>query len=141
MSNKKQSMKKQIEKLIELAKDYQTVGVELNLPMTHNHIRGGHQGTTEWRKEGKLINVYLANEGSTWMVEFDTVSVVGYLGKISMAFDSTEESLQSIYDSAYDYLHNYLLVDVAKIKLKVMKEKQIEIKKLERELKKLKGLV
>ena len=141
MSNNKQSMKTQIEKLIELAKDYHIFGIEVNLPMTHNHIRGGHQSQTEWAKDGEVINVYLANEGTTWMVEFNKVSVVGYMGKISIPFDSTEESLQKTYDDAYDYLHKYLLVDVAKIKLGVMKEKHKEIKELERKLKKLKGLV
>lgn len=134
-------MKTQIEKLIELAKDYHTFGIEVNLPMTHNHIRGGHQGRAEWAKDGGLINVYLANEGTTWMVEFGNVSIVGYMDRISIPFDSTEESLQKIYDDSYDYLHNYLLVDVAKIKLGVMKEKHKEIKRLEKELKKLKGLI
>lgn len=133
-------MKTQIEKLIELAKDYHTFGVEVNLPMTHNHIRGGHQ-CPEWAKDGGLINVYLANGGETWQVEFGKVSVIGYMDRISIPFDSTGESLQKIYDDAYDYLHNYLLVDVLKIKLGVMKEKHKEIKRLERELKKLKGLV
>lgn len=134
-------MKEIIEKLIELAKDYHTFGVEVNLPMTHNHIRGGHSNKPEWTKDGDLINVYLANKGETWMVEFKEVTVVGYSKKVSISFDSTIESLQKTYDSAYDYLHNYLLVDVAKIKLGVMKEKHKEIKELERKLKKLKGLL
>jgi hypothetical protein len=134
-------MKKQIEKLIELAKDYQTFAMEVNLPMTHNHIRGGHQSNPEWRKEGKLINVYLASEGKTWQVEFDKVKIINYCKDIQMPFESTEESLEETYNDALDYLHNYLLVDVAKIKLGVMKEKHKEIKELERKLKKLKGLV
>jgi hypothetical protein len=134
-------MKTQIEKLIELAKDYHTFAMEVNLPMTHNHIRGGHQENPEWRKEGKLINVYLANEGTTWQVEFDKVKIINYLNGIQMPFESTEESLEQTYKDAHDYLHNYLLVDVVKIKLGVMKEKHKEIKELERQLKKLKGLV
>jgi hypothetical protein len=134
-------MKKQIEKLIELAKDYHTFAMEVNLPMTHNHIRGGHQSNPEWRKEGKLINVYLASEGKTWQVEFDKVKIINYCKDIQMPFESTEESLEETYNDALDYLHNYLLVDVAKIKLGVMKEKHKEIKELERKLKKLKGLV
>jgi len=134
-------MKKQIEKLIELANDYHTFAMEVNLPMTHNHIRGGNQSDPDWGKEGKLINVYLANEGETWQVEFDKVKIINYLKDIQIPFDSTEESLEEKYSDAYDYLHNYLLVDVAKIKLGVMKEKHKEIKELERKLKKLKDLV
>ena len=134
-------MKQQIEKLIELANDYHTFAMEVNLPMTHNHIRGGHESNLEWRKQGKLINVYLANEGTTWQVEFDKVKIINYCKDVQMPFESTEESLDETYKDAYDYLHNYLLVDVAKIKLGVMKEKHKEIKELERKLKKLKGLV
>jgi hypothetical protein len=134
-------MKKQIEKLIELAKDYHTFAMEVNLPMTHNHIRGGHQSNPEWRKEGKLISVYLANEGTTWQVEFDKVKIINYAKNIEIPFETTEELLEETYNDALDYLHNYLLVDVAKIKLGVMKEKHKEIKELERKLKKLKGLV
>jgi len=134
-------MKKQIEKLIELAKDYHTFAIEVNLPMTHNHIRGGHQSNPEWRKEGKLINVYLASEGKTWQVEFDKVKIINYAKNIEIPFETTEELLEETYNDALDYLHNYLLVDVAKIKLGVMKEKHKEIKELERKLKKLKGLV
>lgn len=134
-------MKQIIEKLIELAKDYHTFGVEVNLPMTHNHIRGGHASKPEWAKEGELINVYLADNGATWMVEFGRVSVTGYASKISIPFNANEDLLQKIWDNAHDYLHNYLLIDVAKIKLGVMREKHKEIKRLERELKKLKGLL
>jgi hypothetical protein len=134
-------MKQQIEKLIELARDYHTFAMEVNLPMTHTHIRGGHHQSPEWRKEGKLINVYLANEGTTWQVEFDEVKIINYAKDIQIPFESTEESLEETYSDAYDYLHNYLLVDVVKIKLGVMKEKHKEIKELERKLKKLKGLV
>lgn len=133
-------MKTQIEKLIELARDYHTFAMEVNLPMTHNHIRRGHQ-SPEWRKEGKLISVYLANEGTTWQVEFDEVKIINYAKNIEIPFESSEESLEETYKDAYDYLHNYLLVDVAKIKLGVMKEKHKEIKELEKKLKKLKGLV
>lgn len=134
-------MKHNIDKLIELAKDYHTFGVEVNLPMTHNHIRGGHATRPEWAKDGELINVYLADGGATWMVEFGGVSVTGYAKKISIPFDANEDLLQKIWDGAHDYLHNYLLIDVAKIKLGVMREKHKEIKRLERELKKLKGLL
>jgi len=134
-------MKQQIEKLIELAKDYHTFAMEVNLPMRHNHIRGGHQDNPEWCKEGKLISVYLADEGITWQVQFNKVTIINYSKNIEMPFESTEESLEETYKDAYDYLHNYLLVEVAKIKLGVMKEKHKEIKKLERQLKKLKGLV
>jgi hypothetical protein len=134
-------MKQQIEKLIELANDYHTFAMEVNLPMTHNHIRGGHQQNPAWAKEGKLINVYLSDEGRTWQVNFDKVEITNYAKRVGIPFGSTEESLEEIYNDAYDYLHNYLLVDVAKIKLGVMKEKHKEIKELERKLKKLKGLV
>ena len=113
----------------------------LNLPMTHNHIRGGHISSPEWVKEGKLINVYLANKGVTWMVEFQDVGITNYSKKVTLPYEVTEEYLESIYDDAYDYLHNYLLVDVAKIKLGTMKQKHKEIKELEQKLKKLKGLI
>jgi len=134
-------MKEQIEKLIELANDYHTFAMEINLPMNHNYIRGGNQSNFEWVKEGKVINVYLANEGTTWQVQFDNVTIINYSKKIELPFDVTEKYLEEIYDDSCDYLHNYLLIDVAKIKLGLMKEKHKEIKKLEQKLKKLKGLI
>ena len=134
-------MKQIIEKLIELANDYHTFAMEVNLPMTHNHIRGGHQTNPEWSKQGSLINIYLAGEGRTWQVEFKDVKIINYLKSVSFPYDSTEDTLEAIYNDAQDYLHNYLLPDVAKVKLAVMKEKHKEIEKLEQQLKKLKGLV
>lgn len=133
-------MKKEIDDLIELAKSYVIFGIEVGLPDTHNNIRGGHQNVPGFWREGDLINVYFASSGDTWAVTFHDVIVTGYSGRIEIPFESNEEYLKSIHDSAKDYLDNYLLKEVAKVKIDLMKHKHSKIKDLERQLRKLKGL-
>jgi len=134
-------MRKQIENLIELAKDYVIFGIELGLPDTHNNIRGGHQSKPEFHQEGDLINIYFAAKGETWQVIFKDVHVIGYLNSVQIPFNSTEESLKAVYDSAKEYLDNYLLPNIAKCKIATLKERHVKIKELERELRKIKGLI
>ncbi len=134
-------MKNQIEKLIDLTKDYVVFGIEIGLPDTHNHIRGGHQSKPEFHTEGDKVNIYLSNKGETWQVEFKDVKIIGYSKKIEMPFNSTEESLEAVYESAKEYLHDHLLPNVAKCKIATLKERHVKIKEIERELRKLKALV
>lgn len=134
-------MKKQIEKLIELAHEYHAFAVEVNLPMHHNHVRTMYQNRFEWAKEGKTINIYLANEGQTWQVEFNDVKIVNYAKKVEMPFDATDEHLEFLYNDAHDYLHNYLYGIRDSMMLYAEQEKQKEIEKIELQLKKLKGLI
>ena len=133
-------MKKQIEKLIELAKDYVVVGIEIGLPDTHNQIRGGHQEKTEFYKDGDLINIYFSNKAETWMVTFKDVEITGYSKSIRLPFNADAKYLDSVINSAKEYLHEHLLPNVAKCKIATLKERHLKIKELERELKKMKGL-
>lgn len=134
-------MKTQIEKLIDLAKDYVVFGIEVGLPDTHNHLRGGHQDKPLFHQEGDLVSLYFSNKGETWQVQFKSVKIIGYTSNIEIPFDSTEDSLEAIYNSAKEYLDNHLLPNVAKCKISTMKERHFKIKEMERELRKLKGLV
>jgi len=109
-------MKKQIENLIELAKDYVAFGIELGLPDTHNNIRGGHQSKPDFHQEGNLISIYFSNKGETWTVKFENIEITGYSQKIEIPFTSTPESLKAVCDSAKEYLDSYLL-PIAKRKI------------------------
>jgi len=133
-------MKTQIEKLIELAKDYVIFGIEIGLPNAHNHIRGGND-MPDYGKEGDLINIYFDRGGDTWQVEFKKVKIIGYSKQIEMPFDADIEYLESVYKSAKEYLYDYLLPSVAKCKIATMKQRHQEIKELEGKIRKLKGLV
>lgn len=132
-------MEKQIEKLIELAKDYVVFGNEIQLPDTHNHVRSKDLDNEQFL-EGELINIYLANKGTTWAVDFGKVKVSGYAKSISLPFNTTEEMLKELHDDAEKYLHEHLLPNVAKCKIGVLKNRHKEIKELERKLRMLKGL-
>lgn len=133
-------MKKQIDKLHELAKDYVVFGMEIGLPDTHNHIRGGHQDKPEFHKDGDLVNIYFSNKGETWQVQFKNVKIIGYSGMIELPLNADAKYLDSVYDSAKEYLHEHLLPNVAKCKIATLKERHVKIKEMERELRKLKGL-
>ena len=102
-------MKKQIENLIELAKDYVVFGIELGLPDTHNNIRGGHQSKPKFHQEGDLVSIYFAAKGETWNVTFKNIEITGYNQNVTIPFTSTPESLKAVYDSAKEYLDSYLL--------------------------------
>lgn len=134
-------MKTEIEKLIELAKDYVVFGTEIGLPQTHNHIRGGYQEKPEFHKEGDLINIYFANNFDTWQVEFKNIKVIGYANEICIPLDADKEYLSEVHKSALDYLNNHLLPNVAKFKIATLKERHVEIKKLEKKLRQMKGLI
>lgn len=133
-------MKKEVEKLIELAKDYVVFGIEIGLPDTHNHIRGGHHSKPEFHEDGDLISIYFANRGETWQVTFKDVAVVGYCSKFEMPMGADADYLNAVYNSAKEYLEEHLLKNVAKCKIATLKERHIKIKELERELRKMKGL-
>ena len=109
-------MKKQIENLIELAKDYVVFGIQIGLPDTHNNIRGGHQSKPDFHQEGDLVSIYFSNKGETWTVRFENIEITGYSQKIEIPFTSTPESLKAVCDSAKEYLDSYLL-PIAKRKI------------------------
>ncbi len=134
-------MKEIIKKLVELAQDYVVFGIEIGLPDTHNHIRGGHQTLPDFHQDGDLVNIYFDRGGEVWMVEFNRVEISSFSYTIKFPYSETEEYLTSVYDSAKKYLHEYLLPNIAKCKISTMKERHTRIKKLEREIKTLKKLV
>ena len=132
-------MKKQIEKLIEIADGYAVFGTEVGLPMTHNTVRG--EDDKEWVQKGKKISIYLAESGSTWAVYFNGVNIIGYSKKVELPYNVTAQYLNKVIADVGPYLYDYLFPNVAKCKIGVLKEKHKEIKRLESELRKLKGLV
>lgn len=133
-------MKKQIEKLIKLATAYYEFGMDVPLTMSqHNYVRGVTSLNLFGEKEGTEINIYLADKGETWMVEFDKFKISNFSRKIEMEYNVTEEYLKATYDSAYNYLHNYLLVNVDKFKSSEAELRLIKIKALEIEIARLKN--
>jgi hypothetical protein len=91
-------MKHQIKKLIELANEYHKYAMDNNLPMTHNYLR-----------EYQRISVYLSTRGDTWAVDFGEVEISNYSSKITFPFDTTEHTLEELYDDAHQYLYEHLL--------------------------------
>lgn len=134
-------MKKQIENLIKIAKEYHEIGMALNLPMTHNHVRreGANFQNLKCFKEGKPIIVYLNDKGKTWQVEFDKIKIVGYTEKIELPFDFTDKYLQDVYEDVKDHLEKHLKPRLKEFKLDLTEQKLKEIKKLEEQLKELKS--
>ncbi len=133
-------MKKQINELAELGDAYATFGVEVLLPMSHTLVRGPNCNF-DWKLDGKVISVYLASGGETWQVQFDKVEVVGYMKKINLPFDVTVKYLNELIEDVRGYLYDHLFPNVAKCKIGVLKDKHNKIRRLEGELRKLKGLV
>ena len=133
-------MKAEIEKLIELAGDYVVLANGLGLPMTHNSLRSLQKiRQNDMVLEGNEIGVYLA-AGGVWQVSFDKVVIIGYSNTVQIPFDCSKEYLSAVYDDCVCYLNEHLLPNVAKLGLATMKERQIKIKELEREIKELKSL-
>ena len=95
---KRNNMKKQIEKLIELANEYHKYAIDNDLPMNHNYFR-----------DDERISVYLSEGGDTWTVHFGKIEIRNYSSKITLPFDITEHMLDEIYDDAHQCLHEHLL--------------------------------
>lgn len=134
-------MQKQINDLIQLAKEYYQIGKALNLPMTHNHIRneGNNYQNLKCYKAGKTIVIYLADEGKTWQVEFNKVKIIGYSSRVELPFGCTAKDLTETYQDAKDHLENYLKPHLEEFKLDLTAQKLEEIKQLEEKLEKLKS--
>lgn len=134
-------MKEQIEKLIELAKEYVVFGEEIMLPQNHTDIRDKDiSSKNDAYLDGSKITIYFNNNYSTWQVSFGKVKIIGYAKDVQIPFDCDSEMLEMEYNSAKDYLYNHLLPNVAKCKISSLKEKHKRIKELEAELRKLKSL-
>lgn len=112
-------MKEEIDKIIDLAKQYVYFATVVGLPMTHNNIRGGHQSIPSFWTEGDLINIYLSQDYKVWSVTFKDVEIVGYNKKISLPFDCTAEYLTERIEDAEKHLQ-YLLEKLIMQKLKLI---------------------
>lgn len=134
-------MKKQIENLIELAKEYHEMGMALNLPMSYNYVRSESLGFQSLKcfKQGRKIVIYLADKGQTWQIEFDKVRIVGYSEEIQLPFGVSVKYLKEVYEDAKDHLENHLKPHLEEFKLDLSLEKLEEIKYLEEQIKKLKS--
>lgn len=134
-------MKKQIENLIEIAKQYHKIGMALNLPMTHNHIRTktGNFQSLKCYKDGRKITIYLADKGKTWQAEFDKVTIVGYSERVQLPFDVTAKYLNELYEDAKDHLENHLKPHLEEFKVDLSSKKLEEIKRLEEQIEALKS--
>ena len=88
-------MKKQIEKLVELAGQYVEYGKAAKLPQTHNYLR------EEDKDLGiSLLNVYFANDYRTQSVRFGDVEVCFYKDDINIPLNATSKSLEAVYNDA-----------------------------------------
>lgn len=132
-------MRKQIDALFDLAKDYVVFGQEARLEQTHNTIRDEKIKEDSAYLAGEKMSIYFSNNYETSAVYFPkNVEVMLYCNQINIPIGISDELLDEIYKDAYDYLHNHLFPNVAKCKIETLKNKHAEIKALEAKLKALK---
>lgn len=132
-------MKDQIDNLINLAKDYVQLGIEVKLEDTHNRLRSANKSETITGQKGRLVNVYFSNGGETWAVKFGNVEISGYRYEVLIPFDADADSLQKEYLLAKEFLENYLLKNKDVLSKHIIIAKQERIKTLEKELDSLKN--
>lgn len=134
-------MENAIKKIIELSHDYVTFGREAKLPNTHVDLRTSDplRQKHDWVQDGELIGIYFSDNRKTWCTYFGRIEVTGYRDRICFPTDFTKEELIAAHKDAEEYLHKYLLPNVAKVNLTFIKARQDEIDKLEQKLKELKG--
>jgi hypothetical protein len=123
-------MKKQIDQLVVLAKKYAELAIKLGLPDAHNTITGDD-------REIK-VNVYLADRGETWSVNFGKVEVVGYTGKVEFPWHYKAQDLQDILEKATNVFENEFSLRESEYADKAKAEKAEELAKLEDRIEKLK---
>ena len=135
-------MKEQIEKLIELAKEYHAFAMKVGMPDTWNYLRGIQANYNELKsqKEGSSIGCYLAERGKVWVVEFGEVQIKDYSKIIELPFSVSEDYLENIYKDASEFLHSTMQLISDKLQNEAVIKRQDEIKKLEDELAELKAL-
>jgi len=112
-------MKAQIDNLVTLANNYVKYAKEVGLPDTHNRLRDTYDDD-QWGVGGPRINVYLADNGIVWAVEFGDVEISGYKKTIEIPFNATSDSLPAIFNDASHFLLNHLIPK---------KEKYLELSK------------
>ena len=120
-------MKTQIEKLIRLAKQYESFGTEYLFP---------NGRFTCVKKEGfnEVISVYFNNNWTTCEVRIRGFIISLYSGKITIPFDCTEEMIEESYLEACKELDNLINDSENKLREKYEREKQERIEELKKEL-------
>lgn len=121
-------MKKQINKLVELAKEMVNKAKELNFPKTHNYL--------QQKKDDQIeIRVYVNDNYKVWSCYFGDVEVTGYLNGIRIPFTADAKYLNSIIEKVIEFNSLYPWQD----KLKERNEYRLQqIANLEKQIEKLK---
>ena len=120
-------MKTQIEKLIRLAKQYESFGKEHLFP----NVR-----YTSIKKEGyqEIIAVYFAENWTVCDVKIRNIQISLYSGKITIPFGCTEEMIEESYQEAAYELDELINDSENELREKYERVKQERINELKKEL-------
>jgi len=130
-------MKKEIEKLNELALDYVQFGIGIGLMDTHNNLSDMYPYPEDLKKV--KISLYFSDSGAKWSLTLGVVEIVGYSQKIVFPINYTEEDLSAVCEIGSKYLE-HLYKDIAKIKRSALKAKAEKIQSLRKEIESLRTL-
>ena len=144
-------MKRELNRLISVAKAYAEWGKMAHLPNTHTKVRtltgGDYRHIYDsLMDKGNAINVYFSTTDSpdTWAITFDVdkhreYEVTNYNKLVSMPYDATAKELTALIDDATSYLNNHLMPNVEKWRKVTDKDKELQIEALERQIEALRN--
>ena len=136
-------MKKQINQLIELAKEVREFGKEVGLPQNHNELSGDVYG--EYLKSGAIIKVYFSNNYDTCCVYFGTdnmnrmIEITFFNNSITLPQSEDATTLTALYKFCKETFKEMTDGKMQKIKEDAENRKAHKIKELEKELEYLKN--
>jgi len=93
-------MKKEIDKLVELAREYAYAGIRAGLPNQHNYLR-------ERYANKKAIMIYFSENKTVQLVQFCDIEIRLFADKIYMPFNADKAHLESVYNDALEFYSEY----------------------------------
>lgn len=95
-------MKKEIDKLVELARKYVEAGIESGIRTPHDHcyLRGQYAGKD-------VIRIYFGRDIDINSVTFCNIEIHLYSDKIFLPFDVDKAHLESVYNDALEFYSEY----------------------------------
>lgn len=144
-------MKRELNRLISVAKAYAEWGKMAHLPNTHIKVRtltGEDYRDTydDLMDKGNIINMYFSTTDSpdTWAIIFGgdknrQYEVTNYSKSVSIPYDATAKELTALIDDATSYLNNHLIPNVEKWRKVSDKDKELQIEALERQIEALRN--
>lgn len=133
-------MKKQIDRIVELAKQYVDFGISVGLPLNyHSALRDlPNRNAPSWGLNGDNVRVYFGSDYDTWSVYFGKIEITGFKKAIELPFALTVKDLNKVIADVTTYLNDHLIPNTADIKMQVSgltdRLKAEKIERLKREL-------